>query len=590
MKDLEYMKVIKQFFFLLVVLLITGTVACFFVAKPSETDLIALVPEDAIVVIDWDNPAEAWQAFADTPLGAALRKIEWPLILRTMGLATDDVVKIDKSIAFWDTFSQSLFFREILGERSVLALLDGKKGMIGTGETGTDEKKNIIDLLQNNIVLLNNSGRNVALFNTFLSTLPKSKLLPARTYQGYTISAYQLDNGYPVYFTTDKDLLIAALAPGPLQHCIDLKLDRILQKVHGMEENGDYIQYKKRAGGKDDFFLYVDIDRLKSSVQGQVSQTIDDRPDDNEQDWFFPEEGVNKAAFYHQNVQPVHQFVSIVGFDDAALPPFPKNIYTRPPVENRKLARMPAHLLAYFWTNWLDLPSWWQMTTTSATGTDAKRVERFSATIDQYTGMSIGKFLALFGNQVGLNIKEIKTSGFLPVPRLCFCVEMTDRRKIQTMLEKYLAGLPQHRNMVAGVPVVSVLAAGGLMQPSYALLKDFLILADGRDQIEDILIPGDALLVREPDFLEVDMGLQQQNNLVVFTRTAQLLDGLKELAAGLGTVMAVRDEQAGARMKILLDGAIIPLLDSLTMVKAQALRSYTAEEEIVLQATVLMAE
>ena len=51
------------------------------------------------------------------------------------------------------------------------------------------------------------------------------------------------------------------------------------------------------------------------------------------------------------------------------------------------------------------------------------------------------------------------------------------------------------------------------------------------------------MLIRDPDFLKVDMGLQQQNNLVFFARTAQLIDGLKELASWLGTIIAIRDER-----------------------------------------------
>ena len=47
---------------------------------------------------------------------------------------------------------------------------------------------------------------------------------------------------------------------------------------------------------------------------------------------------------------------------------------------------------------------------------------------------------------------------------------------------------------------------------------------------------------------------------------------------------------AGVRSKILIDQAIIPLLDGLTMVKAKAVRSYTAPGEIVLQSAVLMAD
>jgi len=600
----------KRFFLLVLVLLLTCTVGYFFVARPSDGDLLDLVPADSVVVVDWDSPAHAYQAFANTPLGETLQGIDWPLILETSGLSNKDVTEAGNVITSWQEFSRSLFFREIFAKRSVLALLG--KG-IGAQNPPPRHSGDILPLnlketvagvaspaagvlpafplyfLRDNLVFLNRSGRKIALLHSLLTGYSGTKQLPSIQYQGFTINGYLLENGYPVYFTTEKDLLIVALDPAPLQQCLDLQLDRILQKGGGMTGNADYATFKKRARGLDDFFLYVDIARIKSNLQDTLSRVQAGSIDKSTASWFM-EEGVQQAVLYHQPLEQIHQFTSIVRFDESALPPFQKSIYTRPPVENRKLRKMPANLLAYFWSNWLDLPAWWQMTKAGARGTDAQRVEQLAATIHKYTGMQIEEFLALFGNQVGLNIKEIKTTGFLPVPRICFCVEMTDRRKIKTMLKKYLAGLPLHRNMVAGVPVVSVMAAGGLMQPSYALLQDFLIIADGRDQIEDLLLPDGDMLVSDPDFLEVDMGLNQQNNLVLFARTAELLEGLKELAAWLGTIISVRDEQAGVRSKILLDGAIIPLLDSLTMFKAKAIRSYTADGEIVLQAAVLMAD
>ena len=86
------------------------------------------------------------------------------------------------------------------------------------------------------------------------------------------------------------------------------------------------------------------------------------------------------------------------------------------------------------------------------------------------------------------------------------------------------------------------------------------------------------------------MGLQQANNLVLFARAAQLIQGLQELASWLGKIIAIRDEQTGSRSKVLIDQAVIPLLDGLTMIKAGAVRSYTGPGEIVLQSTILMTE
>jgi len=193
----------------------------------------------------------------------------------------------------------------------------------------------------------------------------------------------------------------------------------------------------------------------------------------------------------------------------------------------------------------------------------------------------------LFGHEFGFNVAEIRTSGFFPVPRICFCIELVDRNAVKRILEKMVSGLPLRRDKVAGIPVISIMAAKGLMQPSYALLDKFLVIADSRQQIENILEVKGPRLVDDDDFRAVDMGLLQPSNLVMFVRTASLIDGLKEFASWAGTIIAIRDEKAGARSKILVDQVIVPLLDGMKMYRAKAVRSFTAPGEVVLESVVL---
>ncbi len=568
----------KRFILLLAIVALTGGVGYFFMVQPQVPDLLELVPAESVAFVDWENPAGSYQAFMNTYFGRQIGGIDRPLILSALGFSLDKTAQIERLAATWETFFGSLFFKEFFGTRTVVALMPLKK-------SGPDISADLL----NNFVLLNTSGRKTALLKTLVAGLSGVQKLPASKYQGYTIHGYLLNNTFSLYFVSDKELLVAAFDPAPIRQCLDLLLARIIQKGGGMVDNADYIGLKKRARGLDDFFLYVDLAPLKGLIRnlnGQESITTAT----NISFAGGMQGGVQKAVFFHQALQPIHQFTTIVRFDASTLSSFQQRIYVRPPIENRKLANMSANLQVYFWSNWLDLPAWWRKTRENASKSDIERADRLAEFVDRNLGMKMDDFLALFGQQVGLDIKEIKFSGFFPVPRICFCVEVNDREQVQTLLEKMVADVPVHRAMIAGVPVVSVLAAGGLMQPSYALLKEYLLLADGRDQIEDILKPTENMLIRDPVFLKLDMGMQQANNLVFFARAAQLIQGLKELASWLGTIIAIRDEQAGSRSKVLVDQAVIPLLDGLTMIKAGAVRSYTGPGEIVLQSTILMTE
>ncbi len=97
-----------------------------------------------------------------------------------------------------------------------------------------------------------------------------------------------------------------------------------------------------------------------------------------------------------------------------------------------------------------------------------------------------------------------------------------------------LAGLPARTETVAGVPVTSIMLADGLMQPSYAMVDGFLVIADSRRQIDAILQPGHDTLVRDAWFKKVNVGLTAPNNLIVFSRNAKKFDGLKELISRVG--------------------------------------------------------
>ena len=81
----------------------------------------------------------------------------------------------------------------------------------------------------------------------------------------------------------------------------------------------------------------------------------------------------------------------------------------RPPREDQKLANMPANLLAYFWSNWLDLPAWWQATRANASGRDIERADHLAELVQEYMGMSIEDFLKSLwlANRVGYQRNQV---------------------------------------------------------------------------------------------------------------------------------------------------------------------------------------
>ena len=569
----------KRIFLFLISCLMVGLAVYFLIARPKGPDLLTLIPADSPAVLDWDSPAGSWQSFLDTPLAEKLQEINWPQILGALGYKHERITGYSRIASRWKSFTESLFFRDLFDGRTVVALLPQK------GRT-----KDFNASLKDTLVLLSHAGRQFKHVQSLIDESPRVAQLRTQNYQGYTIRGYLFKDRYPVYVVTHKDLLIAALDPAPVRQCLDLLLAGIIKKTGRMVDNPTFAKMKKRAGAQDDFFLYLDIAAMQA-MPGQMKKGWQSMGfKNNSVATALSGRGLRQMALYHQPMEGIHQVTAIIVYDKAGLSSFQRHIAGRRPIKDKNISSMPADMQSYLWSNWLDLPHWWQATLEHSAGRDLKRADRLNSAITKYTGKDMQQFLDLFGNQISLVIKEIITEGFFPVPRICLRVDLADQETMRSLLDTFVAGLPHRRDMVAAVPVVSVLAAGGLMQPSYALLGKELLLVDGRDLMEHILNPGKDLLVHDPDFIKLDMGLQQPQNLIAFTRMGRLISGLQELASWVGTNIAIRDERAGEKSKVLIDQAVVPLLNGLTMFKAGALRVSSKDGELVMQARIMVTD
>lgn len=568
----------NRFFLFVVTLLMVGYAGYFLVARPKGPDLLTLVPGDSPVILDWDSPAGACQSFFGTPFAEKLQGIDWPLILGALGYGHDEITGAGKTVHCWTSFVKSHVVQKLLSEKTVIALLPEN-----------DKKQEAAATIKKSLLLLSKAGRQ---FNN-IQTMKADDLFAGRSvvqnYQGYVIYRYLVKKRYPLYVVIHKDLLIAAFDPSPVRKCLDLMLAGLVGKGYSIIDNSAYTPLKQRAGDRNDFFLYCNIDEMTPLLR-QVGEQQGLALAFKSQVADIPGHGLRQVALYHQYRDRVHQVTSIVHFDREKLSSFQQHLADRVPIKDKTLLSTPTDMQAYLWSNWLELPHWWKATRENSSGPDFERADRLDAAVTNYTGLDLEHFFDLFGNQISLIVKEVATSGFFPIPRISMRISLSDQMTMQSLLDKFIAGLPHHRSMVAAVPVVSVLAAGGLMQPSYALLDKDLLLADGRDLIDDMVKPGKKILILDPDFRKLDMGMREPANLLVFARTKQLIYGLKELASWVGTNIAIRDGRAGARSKILVDQAVIPLLNGLTMFKACALRAYLKNDEFVVQSGFLMIE
>lgn len=543
-----------------------------------------LIPRHAMVVLELANAAATGKSFLDSGFGQTLNDIDWPAVLQGMQLKRRLRQPLEQNASGLLYLLTHPSFTQVFSRRLFLAQLPALPSLI-RGEQRHP--------LQGNLLMIMDPGQEDS--ETVLSALlailrGKQTILK---HAGFTIYVLKSENKQNLYIASVGGKIILSFAQQPIRKSIALFLNRLFQQRNDLLLNQEYTKMEKKRPKKTDFFLYVDLFRLKIHLKllfARFSSQNKSRESMNSP--WAP--GVKSMGFYHHTEKNTAQFKTIVQaivrFSEDQLYPFQKHIYTTPPIRSRSFEEVPADLLLSFWCNWLEPGLWWQTTLAHGEQEELAAADRIAAWIKENTDMSMDEFLGLFGKNFSVHVADISTAGFFPVPRLCFSIEILDRKRMDDFFQKIIGNLPVKRTMVGGVPITSLLAAQGMLQPSYAFFNGYLLLADSREQIEEILLKKKIPLTEGKEFQAVDTRLAEPANLHFFARTPEVINALQELASWAGTMIAVRDHQTGAMSKLLVDQVLSPLLDSFKVYHAIGIRSATAPGELIIDGTVLRAE
>ncbi len=526
--------------------------------RPQPLDPLALVPQDALLMLDTANAAAAGQAFLKSRFGQTVTAVNWPAVLKKLDAPPLPAMLLKQQLASLNTLLRKPFLHDIFSRRTVIALLP----LDNSEQLWADPTQT---LLARTVLLADPGTKGTAAALLALGNTKRRKDL--LYYQGIGILTLELEQGRTLHAAALGGQLVFSFSPAPLQRSIDSFIRHFIRRKNGLLRVSDYAEMKAATEGQDDFFLYANLAGL-NQLFGQ-------------QDELDSPSGIRSMSLLHQHREKTEYFKSMIRFTPEHLPPLQKQLYTAKPQRNRSLALMPANLLLYVWTSWLE-PDFWRQTLLGDE-TENQFLVGAEAWLRKQTSMGLEEVISLFGREFSFNTNEISTAGFFPVPRLCFVIEVRERKKAERFLSRLLAGLPLKRKDVNGTTVVSLQAAKGMMQPSYTFADNFLIMADSQEQLLDVLKADKEKLLADRSFQVVDTGMRQPSNLLVFARVAGLVNGLQELAAWAGAMIAVRDEDAGAKSKVLVDEVISPLLASLSTFATISLRSQVRPGELVLE-------
>ena len=325
---------------------------------------------------------------------------------------------------------------------------------------------------------------------------------------GKSIRKYTFDNMLSVYSSVTDGLVIIALSEKPLQDALVRSLKYMTGSRTGLDTSEKYINLKKRAEGRDDQFFYVDLEKITAGLNenaGGLRQLMTNQANRNLLPLSFP---YSRFAFYRQSEKYKFKYSAVLQYDHKNHGPR-KPLLFAPPVRNRTLQELPADLVLYFWTNVFNFNSLWNTILQTAGPQQVEILNYLEQWIMSRTGLSMDQVLDLFGHQFSLNIAEIRTSGFLPLPRVCIRLELVDPAGTEAVMKQLFDEFTIEQVMVGHHTVNSLMLAGGLMRPSYAFVDNFLVIADSQEQIIHVLEKKKKLLIRDSSFKKIDIGLNK---------------------------------------------------------------------------------
>ncbi|NOX81262.1 MAG: hypothetical protein GXP57_09315 [Deltaproteobacteria bacterium] len=461
----------KRLAFLLLIVLGGGILAYLLSSRyESGIDPVDILPPGTVAVVDWTNPAGSYERFKESRLGVRVAAIDWPRVLRGLDTPARRIRRIEETRRKIRQAVNTPLFRELFGGRVVLALLPAVPG----------SKMVPAAALRKNLVLIVRP-RHRASFIDLLSSFFAGRLkFRTRSYRDIVIKSLALDRKLSLSTAVTGGLILISLAPEPLERCLDQSFARLAGGRSGLNGDFAYRNLRERARRQDDLFCYLDLVRLRTMLNRLVAAGPDAESAAALKKIVAASGPFQSVALFRKPGRMMQNYSGVVRFEPRLLNEVQKKLYTGKPVQDKVLATIPAGRIFYFWMNTLDLRTWWQAALTDARPDDARQLRRLQQWLIDNTGRTPEELFAMLGHQFSLGLTRINTSGLFPVPRLCCRVAVVDQKGIQAVLDKMLAGVPVRTDTVAGVPVTSIMLAGGLMQPSYAMVDGFLVIADSR--------------------------------------------------------------------------------------------------------------
>lgn len=536
-------------------------------------DIAAVVPDTALLYMEQKDVENFVDDLKHSKLGKIIQSIDFLIIGNDLKLTDDQLTSIQKTDILIRNNWDSEIIRELFGKQVALALLQPLKSTMHL---------NLIDFIKANTVLITEPGYKAEFMHMIAeryAVYSKNISISAHQYGKYHIKRISIDADI-LSTVTINGFILMSFEEGQLRKCIDT----FDNELPSLVEHEDYSRLRSHYSQPDQF-MFLALGNSRDFITNDLLQHEFPGRDIIEKELAATAgfAGFSYGAWKNQSL--ISDRIMVLYNQEMVNSTVEKQLQTAPSICDT-LRFSPVNPLVFYWTNTIDFELLYQLYSRRVGEQDIKPV-KFAEILKEQVGMTTNEFFRLLGTELSYIITSGQEGNSLSIPYGIMLFKVEEPERVAAALEKLVAGynIPVKMNNYGSTPFYSWAGSPqeGL-QPLYGLLDNYLFIGNSNyliKQVIDSLQNGNNLL-KDPQFLEIDLGLTRSNNYISYTDNVELITITKSLLKLAGAMMAIEDRDTASKVKIILRDIIDPLLDGLSMFDRTATRSYFTEDSVVI--------
>ena len=515
-----------------VILLLAAAFGIYYRLKPAQTNIDQILPQGVLWYVELLNTGKRWQEFRNSRLWHNLEKINIEEILSRSGVPEKEISKYTEYKNRASTFFSKLILSEFFSKDVGIAVYPVNISRFSV--------KDALNALSSIIIITRiKPGANFAeAIAGIYGKLGKNKIT-RENYNNYKITRVPLTYGLSIYYTNIKDFLIIAAGKKYIHSCIDAFNRKIpsLSKDNGYKWAKSYLPHNYQSMSYINLKEYTGIVKKLANtakISGQIEERINNLCE--------LYRGLETVGRYSVKDKGVYSSVIHLKVNSHILPAGMKNVFLSRPGKNKALEFVPQETIYYHWTNTFNAKTEWQRLKKSLSekysrNSASKNAAAIFSNISSILGINIERdILPLIGNEVGVALSDIDTSGYFPLPKFFIFLKVNNTSTVKKIVEDMInkQKIPIKDEYYKNVKIdYTFLPFGIKLKPAYTVLGNYLIISSSKKLLEKSIdtYKKDSPSIKDNHlFKSVDYGISGENIDSSFANVKVIISKAEDIA------------------------------------------------------------